>query len=451
MYSGSPSYSGTEGHSAKAMLLGWLALGLVPALLLLAAGVAYTRGWRTWTRLDKLVMWGLAGVLLFSVGGLMWTKGRRFFRQRWMHLVLLNVMGWGGCLLAEGILSLLRWGPKLPEYHARPPGIKKVFKPRPGLMPGIPEGEAHVTTNRRGIRGPELPQREAAYRILCLGGSTTECLYLDDTKAWSSVLMEMLNAQPGLPRVWVGSIGISAYATKEHLRFVEHSRLAREMDCLVFLIGINDFVKYLGGIADQIEGTEPFWSRSRVMNVARLLWFGQSPTGNIVVEDAAAEIYPVRRRLRRQGERCDRLPELDGALREYQERVRAMVRRCRELEVRAVFVSQPVLWEGDLSPEADELLWMGWNERRQYLPADQLRVGMDRYNTALEAVCREMGAEFVDLKPMHGRLKLFCDDCHFNVAGAEEVARRLYTWFVEHPPTRRPAKKPREGRSPGPV
>ena len=68
------------------------------------------------------------------------------------------------------------------KYHVWPPGLGYTFRPSPEIMPGI-EGDSRFSINDDGLRGYPLSNGEA-YRILAIGGSTTECLYLDDAEAW---------------------------------------------------------------------------------------------------------------------------------------------------------------------------------------------------------------------------------------------------------------------------
>ena len=46
------------------------------------------------------------------------------------------------------------------------------------------------------------------YRILTLGGSSTECLVLDQTEAWPQLLQDRLN-ETNKYQVWVGNAGQS--------------------------------------------------------------------------------------------------------------------------------------------------------------------------------------------------------------------------------------------------
>ena len=71
--------------------------------------------------------------------------------------------------------------------------------------------------NRDGMRRNPLPDT-GFYKILTIGGSTTECLYLDETEAWPRILQQLLGGE----QVWVGNIGKSGLNTKHHIIQVEH-------------------------------------------------------------------------------------------------------------------------------------------------------------------------------------------------------------------------------------
>jgi len=86
-----------------------------------------------------------------------------------------------------------------------------------------------------------------------------------------------------------------------------------------------------------------------------------------------------------------------------------------------------------LGDSARALCWFGWLDDGTYLSLPSLRLAMDRYNAALLDVCFEMEAPCVDLSPMNGRVEFFYDDCHFNNAGAREVARILAEFLLRTP------------------
>ena len=88
-----------------------------------------------------------------------------------------------------------------------PPNTVLINRPEPGTIRGVGP-EARFEINSAGIRGDEFSDSRD-YHILAVGGSSTECLYLDTDKAWPYALQQMLNAQLQGERVWVGNIGRS--------------------------------------------------------------------------------------------------------------------------------------------------------------------------------------------------------------------------------------------------
>ena len=201
--------------------------------------------------------------------------------RRLVHVGLSAVVAW---IAAEVIVAgYLYYGSGVnpftsaPPFHTRPAGRHVTFLPAKESFPGI-VGVSRYTTNSQGLRGPEFPPRDAAYRILTIGGSTTECIYLDDTETWQHLLMQRLNQQGHRQPVWIGSAGISGFPTLNHLRFVTESPLMQQVDALIFLIGANDFNQFLrGNLRDNVfHRTE----ETKIQPIWRYLtnrWNGERP------------------------------------------------------------------------------------------------------------------------------------------------------------------------------
>jgi lysophospholipase L1-like esterase len=309
-----------------------------------------------------------------------------------------------------------------------------IFRPSPKIMPGV-SGESRFTVNSQGVRGPELPERSAAYRILCVGGSTTECLYLDDRESWPHLLMEQLNQQRPEKPVWVGNVGRSAYCTTEHLKFIQDSPLVEQMDCVVLLVGYNDLVRLLRSELNRqlwvdYQENQPLWRGSNVLTMLRTI-HGNWKAGRVVIEDESGENYELRRRERQQGPFSDALPDATEALAQYRHRLAAIAKTCREKGVRVVFLTQPVIWADGLSSEVEALMWGGQLAGGAYLTAGKIRQGMDDYNKLLVQTCRELGVECVNLDSMNDKTAWFYDYAHFNETGAREIARRVGDHFLD--------------------
>lgn len=418
--------------------VGFFALAGPPILLSLDTAIAAARGWRPQTPPDIVVVVLLVVVVAVLIVLAQLGAGRAFLGQRSPQMVLLSVSIWGTWAIIEIVLAA-RVQPLASElFHRRKPGAKVTFRPRPELMPGI-TGESNITRNSIGLRGPEMPTQREAYRIICIGGSTTECLYLDDRETWPYLLMQQLNQQSNMQPVWVGNAGIIAFTSAQHLRFIQESELMNAIDCLVILMGINDFLlgidPYFFSLWDRYRSmvrVTPVWHRSRVLALAREAWNRYGLRNDFFVEDPTGSRLENRRLKRLEAPVCDVLPPLDRPLREYEAQMRAMINECRVRHVVPLFLTQPVVWCKDLSPAMHRRLWQGALSKGQYLSVERLREGMDRYNLVMRSVCRQMNVACIDLTSMNGHEEFFYDDCHFTEAGAREVARLIAQWFLDH-------------------
>jgi len=174
--------------------------------------------------------------------------------RRWSGRLLL-LSGSLFLALLAGELVLRLWPqPKRPTIW--PPHYRTTYRPQPAIMPGV-EGDAHIVINADGLRG-DPPNAEAQYRILALGGSTTECLYLDQSEAWPQRLQDMLCTATA-QAVWVGNGGRSGHTTREHV-LQARTLLTRppRVDALLLLAGIND----LGLRLQQDNGYDPAFAQT---------------------------------------------------------------------------------------------------------------------------------------------------------------------------------------------
>ncbi len=419
------------------------ALAFLPAVLCADIGIAMARGWTLESKVDTLVLvFSLTALAMLAVAALI-TPVRRRLALMWRQCVLLGGVVAVSWFLIEAALATLLPNAAEAPFHRRWPNVSLLFHPNEDVMPGV-SGPSHYATNSLGIRGRELPENRALTRLLCLGGSTSECAYLDEAEAWPGLLMRRINqtAADAGRRVWVGSAGISGFGSKHHLRFARESELMDQIDCLVLLVGVNDFCKFVETerLTAEIEREEalalaktPFWTCSQVRNLARRAANVFLPTMTRHYEDPDGANYQLRRQERRAAVKTDEPLDLKEVLAEYALRIEQIAKTCRERNVRLIVVSQPVLWSGELDAESEALLWLGWTARDSFLSTAALRQGMDQFNATLASTCKRLDIEMVDLSHMNGRKEYFYDDCHFTELGAAEVARSLKAWVDQHP------------------
>ncbi|HYO17027.1 MAG TPA: SGNH/GDSL hydrolase family protein, partial [Thermoanaerobaculia bacterium] len=332
------------------------------------------------------------------------------------------------------------------SWFVWPPNLRYEFHPSPEIMPGV-SGVSRFEINGQGLRGDDFAEDQEV-RLLALGGSTTECLYLDGTEAWPRLLQDLLDA--GGKKVWVGNAGKSGLNTWHH--GVQAEKLLAQypkIDAVLVLAGVNDLSQrlaldrsYAPPAADKVtdEAFEqkplrfmpgPFYKRTalwqglkKIDRRLRTAGTSQDPTGRV---------YATWRR-RRQDASVKRteLPDLGPALEDYAGNLRAIADTAARHGARVVFMTQPALWREDLPEDLERLLWMGGVGRFQqesgheYYSAGALAAGMAAYNRTLLEVCREIpGAICVDLaaRLSQDTTAVFYDDVPFNEAGSRRVAR----------------------------
>lgn len=338
------------------------------------------------------------------------------------------------------------------KYYVWPPNMVKVFRPTPGTMPGL-TNTATFRTNAEGLRGDGMPAGPQ-YRILAIGGSTTECLLIDQDKAWPLALQKRLN-DLGRREAWVGSAGKAGLSTREHYMHMKYLLPQFPgVDAVIILAGCNDFMRrlieddrYDPQFLDHYAEWEPRLIRGAFSETPyypgkyrfRTGYYDETAIGSLykkfryvrsqqdLQQDEQGEFF-VRLREKRQEalEVVDRLPDLAPALGEYRRNLNTMIDMAQARGIRLIFVTQPFMWKRGMTEQEQKLLWMGWIESlkaRRYYSADALAKGMNLYNRTLMEVCRERGVECIDLA---GRLPkdttVFFDDVHFNENGSLRAA-----------------------------
>lgn len=310
----------------------------------------------------------------------------------------------------------------------------------PHELPGI-ERPGILSTNTMGLRGPEFSEDDD-YRVLCVGGSTTECFYQDDHHTWPHRLSEQLNNTGR--KVWVGNAGRSGLNTNDHVTLLTHLPEAQQVDCWVVLCGVNDMGQQLAGIYDEAlqstwrhtfayrrAGFGERWQRPLVRNfftvqavpqLAEQLLITWFPSGS-VIQDEDARWYAKHRQERAKASKTDRIPDLTGMLDAYESELRAIVTLARQNEKRLVFLTQPSLWADDMPSEYEALCWSGKCPDGSFRSSAALALALDAYNERMRAVCQSEDVEVVDLAAsMEKSTATFYDECHFNDSGSARVA-----------------------------
>jgi hypothetical protein len=309
------------------------------------------------------------------------------------------------------------------------------------------------TVNAMGLRGPMPPEVGKVYKIITIGGSTTECMSQSDDREWPHLLMLELNQRQRALPVWVGNAGVSGLNTVDHASCLRRLPVLHQADLLIFLIGVNDLSAALlfGGAPTQEvleDRAELFaqhapdgvshvrgllhrsWLLALVRNSLRhlsLTWRSEKDgqTEASLSGRAAGPVLP--------------LPDLRLALEEYAHRVRILEQLCRQYHRRCVFLTQPTMWRAGLSDAEESLLYGGavgyQGVAHGYVSAPELGRAMAAYNQVLLAICREKQLECYDMAAAIPKdTSAFSDESHYNDNGARMVADYLAERLLVSPP-----------------
>jgi lysophospholipase L1-like esterase len=348
-----------------------------------------------------------------------------------------------GVLLGEVLLRNLASS----SWFVWPPNLRHEFRPSPEIMPGV-SGLSRFEINEHGLRGDGLSEDQDV-RLLALGGSTTECLFLDGPESWPRLLQDHLSAARQGPKIWVGNAGKSGLNTWHH-RVHAEKLLAQypRIDAVLVLAGVNDLSQRLAldrayappppdKVLDEAFEQKPLRFMDGPFYKRTALWQGLKKIDRRLrtegtAQDATGRVYVTWRRHRQDAKAVrEELPDLGPALAEYEDNLRAIAETAARHEARVVFLTQPALWREDLPEDLQRLLWMGGvgqfqkEAGHEYYSAGALASAMAAYNRTLLEVCREIpGALCVDLAASLPRdTAAFYDDVHFNEAGSRRVAR----------------------------
>ncbi|MGE0533388.1 MAG: SGNH/GDSL hydrolase family protein [Pirellulales bacterium] len=411
-------------------VIGWWGASLLPAIVTVDWLLARARGWSgagegPWGKLAWPAVAMLALLQLLAASGVV----RRWLARRAAQLWLMSMAALVGLVIAE---VALRWSRDWAPFHGRPPGARYEFAPDFVLLPGV-QGTASESINSWGLRGSEPPPRSAAYRIVCLGGGTTEGCYLDDGETWPAQLAQ---CWPDAQRpVWIASAAVCDFDSGHHLRWLESSPLVSEVDCVVVLVGANDLVRDVLGI-DNGWPPPPKLLQLNSCELLKQIWNVRLGRG-LVIDREGRRLVQSRRGREIPAPASPWQP--DKLLDAYGQRLARLCAAAKRRGVRLVCVTEPTLWDDYLSGEADKRMWIARTDPEprpwELLRRGPMRELMDLYNLKLLEVCHENDVEVVDAAAaMSGTEPFFYDDYHPNEQGAAVLAKILADHFAAPPP-----------------
>jgi lysophospholipase L1-like esterase len=312
-------------------------------------------------------------------------------------------------VLAALVAAAVEYGYRL--VHLRKLTLQaSMWVPDPDLVYALnPES----TTTLGGFRsGAPAPKKTTAYRIVCLGASTTFGHKVRDTEAWPHVLETKLRERHLDAEVI--NAGVPGYGMRQLLVRYRRDLAALEADVFLICEGWNRagaLVDPYGWVPVGIPSRNDPWYKTFAFALAEhSIILRQYLTQRVVQSEKA-------RRPR---------PNLDPYHQVFVDDLRALVEAMPVHGHRPVLILYPsLLHEGMSADEKQRCQAMMFEGRK--LDDDSLRE-LQQKHAALRAVASETGAAVIDvqgaLAPRSSteRTQLFLDEMHLNVRGNAEVA-----------------------------
>ncbi|WP_299887496.1 GDSL-type esterase/lipase family protein [uncultured Lacinutrix sp.] len=336
-------------------------------------------------------------------------------------------------VIAEIVLSWLKIFPN--DYYTNTPNASNKYSENPSKIDGI-SGFYEISYDALGSRSVS-DYSKATNKIVAIGGSTTICSVLTQEKTWTALLDKKLG-----DTYWVGNFARSGNSSNHHVFQFQHildKPELKDTKVVLMLVGVNDCRGYLiskdkymhmpdilvkKSAFGHIPNSElPFLKRLTLFKLAkkarqRILFHSQPRRPLDYLETYVSETEPI-----------TKLPDLTDGLNHYENNLKKIIREAQKRDISVIFITQPTLWQKNLSDKYKTLLAARahYNKTPLYT-GEALNKIMTIFNKRLIKVCIQTNTEYIDLQ-LPKNQTIFYDDMHFNESGAEIVAEKVYQFL----------------------
>lgn len=324
------------------------------------------------------------------------------------------------------------------DFVTLAPNVQEVVHVKEGIE-GI-HGRQVITTDWRGFRTTKnvdyATRNNDGLRIFAIGGSTTEQIYIDDLQTWTNLLQAALERDSG-KNMEVVNTGVSGARAAQHLATLR-SITSHHPDVAILLVGINDWDHHIISHFSQ----RPEWRitlAKRIVEYRHRFQLRSTPLGNAIdrfygmlmasfgkkkqsVRDEHGEYYaPKRGSLERPDVRHFR-PQT--VLEDYAATMEEISAVCKRHKISCVFVTQPTGYQASASEEFKKSFWMTPPNQDYTLDFQSMIHIASLYNAFLKSFAERHGHYLCDAAARFTpTFRSFYDDCHFNTAGAAQMAQ----------------------------
>lgn len=289
---------------------------------------------------------------------------------------------------------------------------------------------------------------------MLLGGSTTECLFLDQSETWGAIMGEQLESIYGM-KVNIFNGGKSGLNSQDHLLQIEELLSVNNwIDIIIIMVGINDLgyaltqwplfsrlspeiLRVRSFYTEVPDESIPFYKRSLVYKKIGRLFYSVGKYHR-AYHDPEGLFYINKRQERESGVIIDERPNMSKSLEDYRKNISNIINICKTKGVKLVFVDQATIYSNQISEYNESLCWggqMGESDHKgigKFLSIIRLGELMQEYNSLLESECLRNNIPMIEISSkLEKDTTTFYDDCHFNESGARKVSDLLVKSLIE--------------------
>jgi lysophospholipase L1-like esterase len=296
--------------------------------------------------------------------------------------------------------TLVRYIPRyIPSSHRRDYQFTSYMEED---LSGV-DAEAVFSTNSYGYRGDELlmPKPKNEFRIFMVGGSTTECLILNDDIEICRVLQQNLNEKiHDDVQVKVYNAGKSGDRIFDHTAMISQRIVQLDPDMVILFSGVNDLAAGISGFdylhyqsTSNVKASyfrQMVWIATELQLPRRLynLYNVLAPKENIELITSRTN-YRQKVDLRRSKPLSDEIPRVN--LSPYEGHLRTIVGIGAVHDFKVLFMTQATSWNSN-DPETEKWHWMS-NAGDRQLREDLLDSALEKYNDSMRQVGEEMDVQ----------------------------------------------------------
>ena len=310
-------------------------------------------------------------------------------------------------------------------------------------LPGA-DGKGVFSTNNMGFRGDymNVPKPENEYRIFMIGGSTTECFYIDDSKSVDAILQKELQSDINSETsIKVFNAGISGTKSYDHIALLMHRIIHLEPDMIILFLGINDLnaaiynIDYLHFLKSGPRKKFPVLSfLATEFQIPRRIYYlvkQIAPT-----EQELFEVISVKSNYLKQIDLLKEKPVTDLTprtdLRLYSNNIKTIIGAAKAHNVQLVLMTQQSTYNSTVDPTAKEWHWALYYYNKSRFQEDKMHYALESYNDVLRELSREYSVPLFDLARIIPKSsEYFYDDYHFNTKGADFAGRELSSFILQ--------------------